>query len=211
MTKLKDLIKNNTVVVIDTETTGLSPNEGTAQIYEINARKIIDGDISNALFLYRDDKHKVYNGAIAVNINVCKVTGDEVISEYACNMLTCLNYKAPLLFIGDDKLTLETSNIKSAVKKLKRYVGKCILCGYDLAFDLKFLNQYEAFDDIQTVDLLPIVKAAIGDKVRNLQLNTVCEYFGIDVNKKSFTTLTAELLLKLAEHSLKLNTKNPKN
>ena len=126
-------------------------------------------------------------------------------------MLTCLNYKAPLLFIGDDKLTLETSNIKSAVKKLKRYVGKCILCGYDLAFDLKFLNQYEAFDDIQTVDLLPIVKAAIGDKVRNLQLNTVCEYFGIDVNKKSFTTLTAELLLKLAEHSLKLNTKNPKN
>ncbi len=45
-------------------------------------------------------------------------------------MLTGLNYKAPLLFIGDDKLTLETSNIKSAVKKLKRYVVKGILCGY---------------------------------------------------------------------------------
>lgn len=198
MTKLKELIKNNTVVVIDTETTGLFSNEGTAQIYEISARKIIDGDISNALFLYRNDKHKVDNGAIAVNINVYKVTDDEVISEYTCTMLTGLNYKAPLLFIGDDKLTLETSNIKSAVKKLKRYVVKGILCGYDLAFDLKFLNQYEAFDDIQTVDLLPIVKAAIGDKVRNLQLNTVCDYFGIVVNKKSFTTLTAELLLKLA-------------
>lgn len=64
MTKLKELIKNNTVVVIDTETTGLFSNEGTAQIYEIGARKIIDGDISNALFLYRDDKHKVDNGAI---------------------------------------------------------------------------------------------------------------------------------------------------
>lgn len=81
MTKLKELIKNNTVVVIDTETTGLFSNEGTAQIYEIGARKIIDGDISNALFLYRDDKHKVDNGAIAVNINVYKVTDDEVISE----------------------------------------------------------------------------------------------------------------------------------
>ena len=201
MTKLKELIKNNTVVVIDTETTGLSPNEGMAQIYEICARKIIDGDISNALFLYRDDKHKVDKGAIAVNINVCKVTGDEVISEYACNMLTGLNYKLPLLFIVDDKLTLETSNIKSAVKKLKCYVGKCILCGYDLAFDLKFLNQYEVFDDVQTVDLLPIVKAAIGHKVTNLQLSTVCKYFEIDVNEKSYVTLTAELLLKLANES----------
>ena len=36
MTKLKELIKNNTVVVIDTETTGLFSNEGTAQIYEIS-------------------------------------------------------------------------------------------------------------------------------------------------------------------------------
>ncbi len=63
------------------------------------------------------------------------------------------------------------------------------------------MRLYEAFDDIQTVDLLPIVKAAIGDKVRNLQLNTVCDYFGIVVNKKSFTTLTAELLLKLADEN----------
>ena len=57
MTKLNELIKNNTVVVINTETTGLSPNEGAAQIYEISARKIIGGDISNALFLYRDDNN----------------------------------------------------------------------------------------------------------------------------------------------------------
>ncbi len=201
MPNLSEMIKNNAVIVIDTEATGLSPDEGTAQIFEISARKIEDGEISNALFLYRDDKLKIDNSAIAVNINVCKVDGDEMIREYACNVLTCLNYNTPLLFIGDDKLTLESSDIKSAVKKLKRFIGKGILCGYDLAFDLKFLNQYAAFDELQTVDLLPIVKTAIGHKVVNLQLHTVCKYYGIDVNKKSYVTLTSELLLKLADES----------
>lgn len=201
MTKLKELIKNNTVVVIDTETTGLSPNEGTAQIYEISARKIIDGDIYNALFLYRDDKHKVDNSTMSVNINICKINNDEMIREYACNVLTGLNHNTPLLFFGDDKLTLEASDIKAAAKKLKRFIGKGILCGYNLAFDLKFLYRYQSFDDIQTLDLLPIVKTAIGHKVTNLQLSTVCKYFEIDVNEKSYVTLTAELLLKLANES----------
>lgn len=76
MTKLKELIKNNTVVVIDTETTGLFSNEGTAQIYEISARKIIDGDISNALFCIAMINPKSLTEQIAVNINVCKVTVD---------------------------------------------------------------------------------------------------------------------------------------
>lgn len=39
MTKLKELFKNNTVVVIDTETDGL-PSDGRTRIYEICAQKI---------------------------------------------------------------------------------------------------------------------------------------------------------------------------
>lgn len=71
-----------------------------------------------------------------------------------------------------------------------------------MEFDLKFLNRYQVFDGIHTVDLLPIVKATIGDKIQNLKLNTVCEYFGIDINKKSYATLTAELLLKLSNKNI---------
>ncbi len=193
------MLKNYTIIVINTETDGLYSDKQKIKIYEVGAQKIIAGELSNSMFLYRDDKYKVDSSAIAVNINVCKVAGDEAIREYACNVLTGLNYNAPLLFIGDNKLTLESSDIKSAVKKPKRFVGKGILCGYDLTFDLKFLNRYATFYDIQTVDLLPIVKTAIGDKIVNLQLLTVCKYFGIDDNIKSYVSLTAELLLKLAD------------
>ena len=200
MTNLNELIKNNTVVVIDTETTGLCPDGDKAdKIYEISARKIIDGEMVNALFLYRDDKLKIDSSSMCVGINVFKVYGDVAIKEYACDVFPGVNYDVPLLFVGSGKLIFEASNIKSAVKKLKRFIGNGILCGYNLEFDLKFFNRYQAFDDIPTVDLLPIVKATIGDKIQNLKLNTVCEYFGIDINKKSYLTLTAELLRKLAD------------
>lgn len=198
MINLSEIIGNNTVIVLDTETTGLRFDENKAdKIFEISARKIIGGEISNALFLYRDDKFKIDNSAIVIGINVCKVNDGTAISEYACNILTDLNYNTPLLFVGDDRLTLEASDINSAVKKLKRFIGKSILCGYDLAFDLKFLNRYHTFDSIQTIDLLPVVKEKIGGEVRNLQLKTVCEYFDIDTDKKSDITLASELLLTL--------------
>ena len=198
MVNLSEIIGNNTVIVLDTETTGLRSDEDKAdKIFEISARKIIGGEISNALFLYRDDKFKIDNSAIAIGINVCKVNDGTAIREYACNILTDLNYNTPLLFVGDDRLTLEASDINSAVKKLKRFICKGILCGYNLSFDLKFLNQYEAFDEIQPVDLLPVVREKIGGKVRNLQLKTVCKYFAIDTDKKSDITLASELLLTL--------------
>ena len=198
MSNLSELIKNNTVVVIDTKTTGLCPyGDNADKIYEISARRIVDSKMSNALFVYRDDQLKIDNSEMAVCTNVIKLENNVAIEEYTCNVLPSINFDIPLLFVGSDKLILEASNIKSAVKKLKRFIGKGILCGYDLEFDLKFLNRYQTFDDIQTIDLLPIVKATIEDKVQNLNLNTVCEYFGIDVTKKSSVTLTAELLLKL--------------
>ena len=200
MTNLNELIKNNAVVVVNTETTGLCSDEDNSnKLYEISARKVVNGKITNALFLYRDDKLKIDNSSMAVQVYLFKTDGDEAIREFACEILQGFNFDAPLLFVGSDKVMLEASDIKSAVKKLKRFVGKKILCGYDLMSDLKFFNYYQAFDDIQTVDLFPIVKTMIGDKVQNLKLNTVCEYFGIDVNKKSAVTLTAELLLKLVD------------
>lgn len=201
MTNLNKLIKNNTFVVIDTETTGLcSDGDKADKIYEITARKIIDGEMTDNLFLYRDDKFKIDSSTVGFSISAYKINGDVSITEYS-SIFPSTN-DAPLLFVRDDKMLLEASNIKSAVKRLKRFIGKGILCGYNLDFDLKFLNRYQAFDGIQTVDLLPIVKATIGDKVRNLKINTVCEYFDIDVNKKSYATLTAELLLKLADQNI---------
>lgn len=202
MINLNELIKNNTVVVVDTETTGLcAGGDNVDKIYEISARKVVDREISsNALFLYRDDKFKIDSSIVGLSVSAFKVNGDVSVTEYSSVFSS--SDDVPLLFVRDDKLILEASNIKSAVKKLKRFIGKDILCGYDLAVDLKFLNRYQAFGDLLTVDLLPIVKATVGDKVRNLKLNTVCEYFGIEVSKKSYVTLTAELLLKLADHNI---------
>lgn len=63
MTKLNELIKNSTVVVVDTETAGINPNKD--KIYEISARKIIAGEMADDLFLYRDDKHKIDGRTVA--------------------------------------------------------------------------------------------------------------------------------------------------
>jgi len=57
MNNLNEMIRDKTVVVIDTETTGVDPNK--EKIYEISARKIVDGkmisDLTQTLSLFRNN------------------------------------------------------------------------------------------------------------------------------------------------------------
>ena len=75
-------------------------------------------------------------------------------------------------------------DIYKVLKVLYRILDDAIIIGYNLNFDLNFLNrEYEQYTELKlinkVIDLLPIVKKQCRF-LDNYRLETVLQYFGIE-------------------------------
>ncbi|MER1298983.1 type I-E CRISPR-associated endoribonuclease Cas2e [Ligilactobacillus salivarius] len=86
--------------------------------------------------------------------------------------------------IGIDELNKDGEDIYKVLKVLYGVLDDAIIIGYNLNFDLNFLNrEYEQYTELKLVnkviDLLPIVKKQCRF-LDNYRLETVLQYFGIE-------------------------------
>ena len=152
MISLYDRLKKGKVVVVDIETSGLfCGEEGKENAYILEIA---------ALRLDHFHEAERFHSYVA-----CPVSLPEEISA--------------LTGITEEALA-GAPPVPQALKELAAFTEGCILAGYNLAFDCKFLDHYGAecvakFTQ-DRVDILPMAKRLLHKRVENYKLKTVAEY-----------------------------------
>lgn len=152
MISLHDRLRKGEVVVVDIETTGLSCGaEG----------KESDRIIEIAAVKY-EERHPAEQFHTYV---ACPTSISEDVSA--------------LTGITDETLA-GAPPAPQALKEFAAFADGCILAGYNLAFDCKFLDHYGAECGVEftkdRVDILPMAKRLLHKRVENYNLKTVAEY-----------------------------------
>lgn len=159
---------SKTYIILDIETDGLIHNENN--IIEIAALKIeiilIDNTIVNRRF---NEKHGVFHSLVSISDtlpkDIIKLTG-----------------------ITDEELKDKGESISDVLLKLKNFVGSYPILGYNIFFDMRFINQKlkeigEAELDNFSFDILRLVKKENAFLV-NYKLDTVLEYYNIKIENR---------------------------
>ena len=152
MISLYDRLKKGKVVVVDIETSGLfCGEEGKENAYILEIA---------ALRLEHFHEAERFHSYVA-----CPVSLPEEIST--------------LTGITEEALA-GAPPVPQALKELAAFTEGCILAGYNLAFDCKFLDYYGAECGVKftqdRVDILPMAKRLLHKRVGNYKLKTVAEY-----------------------------------
>lgn len=109
--------------------------------------------------------------------------------------------------LSDKEVKQKGIDLHTALTKLEDFVGDMPIIGYNLRFDLSFLEQAHRAQNItplnnKTVDLLPIIKHK-ELFLDNYHLHTVLDKYGIENenphNSLSDATATAKLAIKLIQ------------
>lgn len=152
MISLHDHLGKSKVVVVDIETTGLSCGE---------EGKESDRIIEIAAVKY-EKRHPVDQFHTYV---ACPTSLSEEVSVLTGITVTMLAGAPPA---------------PQALKEFASFAEGCILAGYNLAFDCKFLDYYGAECGVEftkeRVDILPMAKRLLHKRVENYKLKTVAEY-----------------------------------
>ena len=149
MKSLYERLYEGKVVVVDIETTGLCCGEEGAD-------RILE---IAAVKLVKLQKTETFHRYIAC---------PEPLSE-----------EVVLLTGITDEMLLGAPPLEQVLKELAEFSEGCILAGYNLAFDCKFLDYYGAKSGItfsqDRVDLLPLAKKMLGKRVDNYKLQTIAD------------------------------------
>ena len=140
-------------VLLDIETTGLKPNE--AEITEIAAYRVRDNKVVDT-----------YQSLIKIN----GVIPDNIVE---------------ITHITNDML-VDQRPIEVVLKEFKEFLGNDIILGHNITFDISFLTHYSfvCFGEYMLndyVDTLRIVRQVLGSKVPNHKLQTLSEYYHLDI------------------------------
>ena len=108
--------------------------------------------------------------------------------------------------LNDEIIKREGIPIIEAVQGIIEFVGDDCLVGYNIAFDVRFLQKAFKtlnidFPDIKAIDTIGVAREAISNHVANYRLETLIKHFGI-ATKQSHRALpdahlSAQLYLKL--------------
>ena len=152
MISLYDRLRNGKVVVVDIETSGL--------------------------FCGEEGKENAYILEIAAVKYEKRHPAEQFHTYVACPSPIFAEVSA-LTGITDEMLAGAPS-APQALKKFAAFAEGCILAGYNLAFDCKFLDYYGAECGVEftkdRADVLPMAKRLLHKKVENYKLKTVAEY-----------------------------------
>lgn len=177
MENLQELMKNNTFVVFDIETTGLRNNILTNDfdyIIEIGAVKIEQGKITEKFssFVFCPEQLK------ECIIHLTGIKDEDV-------------RNAPIV----DKV----------LKNFYNFSQDCILVAHNLPFDYRFISyygkQYGIYFKNKKLDTIVLAKEILHDKVKDYKLLTLADYFNIKFTHHralSDAQTTAKILLELA-------------
>ena len=110
--------------------------------------------------------------------------------------------------LNNEIIKREGIPIIEAVQGIIEFVGDDCLVGYNIAFDVRFLQKAFKtlnidFPDIKAIDTIGVARDAISNHVGNYRLETLIKYFGI-ATKQSHRALpdahlAAQLYFKLNE------------
>lgn len=170
------MIKVNSFVVIDIETTGLNsnPNYGEVNhIIEVGAVKIEQGKITEKFSSFC----------------ACPIPLPQAIEK--------------LTGITNADLA-NAPSVKQVLCELNRFCKKSEIVGHNISFDLGFLNYYGAKYKISFkgayVDTLAMSRKLLKNELKNYRLSTVAEHFKLKFNGHralNDAMVTAKIFLKL--------------
>lgn len=181
------------VVVIDTETTGLSPLKGGHRVVEIAAIEIIDGQITGQLFhsyVNPEGKKSSVRAQKVHQLNASFLSAQPLFSEIPEALLEFI-HRAELSYYN---LEFDQSFIQSEFDKA--------------SFDIVFSRDYQS-------SCLMMDFANQKNKGKRLSLDNACRRFGIDISERKVhgavvdAQLTAELYIKLHYSEEKALIKTP--
>jgi len=166
-------------IVIDTETTGLSPLEGKHRVIEVALVEVIDNVITGNTF-----------------------------QTYLCPQGKRSTKPAFRIHQIKDELLVDKPLFKNCLNEIVNFIGNSELFFYNKDFDLNFLD-HEAFLakspvkfslDYTSTCLMDYVTNKLGRKVN---LDSACRIYNIDTTKRNVhgalidATITAELLISI--------------
>lgn len=178
MQNLKEIIENNTIVVVDLETSGLDKNRD--YIIEVGAVKIENGEINE----------RYYSLA---NTPQMQLLPEEI------ERLTGITFEqlktAP--FVGEV--------LKGLFEFSRSCIIVAHNLPFDFAFLRNWGFwcgvPFDEFKD-KVIDTVALAKQILGDKVKNYKLSTLAEYFNIEFNHHRAlddAEATAKIFLELAK------------
>jgi DNA polymerase-3 subunit epsilon len=181
-------VKNCRYVILDTETTGINPNENN--IIEIAAIEILKGKLTgNQFHGYIKPRHKIDPRATAKH-----------------NM-------HPTFF--EDYFSDVYHSDKSTMENFLKFVGNSIIFAHNATFDINFINNELKYWKLPSLPkgrfrcTMRIFKSILGSYdskcKKYCSLGKCCEYFGLKSSKDNFHSaifdsfMTARLLCRIFE------------
>ncbi len=171
-------LTNKNYVVVDIETTGLSPepkNGEQCRIIEIGAVKIENGKITQKFSTF-------------------------------CSCPTKLPPIIVQLTGITDKDLIGAPCVRDSLIKLKEFCNGATLVGHNLKFDLSFINYYGRTCGVNFIepfyDTLTLARKHLKNLVPNCKLGTIADYFGVKFrHHRAFddALATAEIFLNFAK------------
>lgn len=178
MENLKELIENNTIVIVDLETSGLDRNRDF--ILEVAAVKIENGEIKDKFSSFANNPQMK-----TLPEEIEKLTG---ITFDQLKSAPFIGEVVWQLYNFSKDCILVAHNLPFDFAFLRNW---CFWCG--ISFD-EFKNG--------VIDTVELFKQVLGNKVENYRLPTLANYFGIDLTDYRALTCaetTAKIFLELAK------------
>lgn len=123
-------------------------------------------------------------------IALLKIAGNEIVDQFECLIKSEKSLSADfgrLTGITDDLVEAKGLSEKEAFDKVQEFIGDNLVVGYDIQFHVNFvkrLGQRAGKDSIikRTRDVQHIARRELDD-LENYRMETVAEYFSLDVGK----------------------------
>lgn len=156
-------------VLLDIETTGLNPNH--AEIIEIGAYKVVNDEV--------------------VDTFETLIKPTEFIPEEITNINHITN-----------EMVSDAPSQMEVLTKFDEFVGDSIIMGHNVVFDISFLTHYfyqylRHYMLNDYVDTLTIARKVLKNTVPNHKLQTLSEYYGLDIEGEHRALKDVELTYKV--------------
>lgn len=123
-----------------------------------------------------------------IEIGAIKVENKKITDRFQTFVASTMSVPETITTITNitDNDLIGAPDIKTALLKLKTFIGDMPLIGYNIGFDMTFLKQYGDKNGIsfqnKTIDVLALAREKLYGKgvVENYKLSTVAMYFGVD-------------------------------